>query len=299
MRYLCIFLTIVGIFLFSGFVRAEMSSMSYQIDWDSVNSGGLDTASSASYTLEDTVGEIEDGLGTSASYQLRDGYRVGLSEDVISLTINTQSGAAAVSSYDGVNITCDSSSFSVGEYVALVQDYGSSQVTAVGKVIEIAENRVTVDSLTDGGTAPVIDGLTDYLFQLDGLSLSLGTLSYNSINTKIIVFEVTADIDNGYTLYIKEDDDLKSGSNYIDDVADGVVTTGSEEYGARSSDSTLVNSTFDTADTAITSNFQEIVSEASRVFNDRSYLTLKTAVSTSSINGTYTQTLTFIIAGNY
>ncbi len=273
--------------------------MSYQIDWDSVNSGGLDTASSASYTLEDTVGEIEDGLGTSASYQLRDGYRVGLSEDVISLTINTQSGAAAVSSYDGVNITCDSSSFSVGEYVALVQDYGSSQVTAVGKVIEIAENRVTVDSLTDGGTAPVIDGLTDYLFQLDGLSLSLGTLSYNSINTKIIVFEVTADIDNGYTLYIKEDDDLKSGSNYIDDVADGVVTTGSEEYGARSSDSTLVNSTFDTADTAITSNFQEIVSEASRVFNDRSYLTLKTAVSTSSINGTYTQTLTFIIAGNY
>lgn len=294
-------MTFVGLFLFSGFVNAEMSSTNYSINWDSINTGGIDTATSTSYELSDTVGEIHSAASTSTSYRLEDGYRAGLAEDIISFDIQSQIGAnrASVSSIDGTNITCASTNFSAGDFVVLIQDLGATQVAAVGRVTETAENRVTLDELSDGGTAPVIDGFDDYLYHLSGLTAALGSLELTSIKTHIIGFDVTADIENGYTIYLSETGSFRNGSYDIDDVADGAVTIGNEEYGARSSDTTLVNSTFDTADTAITQDNQEVVTETARIFDSKHYLTLKAAVASDSVNAIYTHTIKFIISGNF
>ncbi len=96
-----------------------------------------------------------------------------------------------------------------------------------------------------------------------------------------------------------EDDNLSSGANDIDDVGDGSVTVGSEEYGAISSDSSLSASTFDTADTAFTTSFQDIADESDVSFESRNFLELKAAIDGSTEDGSYSQTLTFILSGNF
>ncbi len=52
-----------------------MSSSNYRIENDSINTGGLDVATSTNYRLKDTIGEIATGNSTSTSYNLYAGYR--------------------------------------------------------------------------------------------------------------------------------------------------------------------------------------------------------------------------------
>ena len=67
------FLFLVSCFLE---VRAQvMSSTNYRIESDSVNIGGTEDSSSASYQIRDTLGEIATGPSTSSSYNLYAGYR--------------------------------------------------------------------------------------------------------------------------------------------------------------------------------------------------------------------------------
>lgn len=69
----------VGAFLGAMFiawsVHAQMSSTQYRIETDSINVGGGDDATSTSYGLQDTIGEIGTGRSTSTSYGLSAGYR--------------------------------------------------------------------------------------------------------------------------------------------------------------------------------------------------------------------------------
>lgn len=51
------------------------SSPNYQMESDSVNIGGSEDSSSASYAIRDTVGEVGTGLSGSAAYNLHAGYR--------------------------------------------------------------------------------------------------------------------------------------------------------------------------------------------------------------------------------
>ncbi|MDP2933649.1 MAG: hypothetical protein Q8N81_05990 [bacterium] len=62
-----------------------MESGSYRIQQDSVNFGGTEDSSSASYKVRDTAGEIATGLSSSASYNLYAGYRQ-MDEVYISIT---------------------------------------------------------------------------------------------------------------------------------------------------------------------------------------------------------------------
>lgn len=55
-------------------ISAQMSSSNYQIQSDSVNTGGL-LASSSQYQLESTVGEQATGPQSSSNYEIRSGYQ--------------------------------------------------------------------------------------------------------------------------------------------------------------------------------------------------------------------------------
>lgn len=293
---------LVGIFVYAQGSYAAMSSTSYQIRWDAVNTGGSDSASSATYLLRDSVSGTADSSASSASYQVRDGYRAGVIDQVISFDLyiqNTASGVQA-SVFSGSTITVSSTSaVSVGDFVALVQDRGVNQVVGIGKVVSKTSSNLVVDYLSDAGTAPVVDGVGDYVFPLTGSGLDFATVDGSSVVTGVISFEMTVDNDSGYVIQLLEDGNLRDGSNEIADVSDGSVTAGTEEFGARSSDSTLSNSAFDTQDAAITSTAQDVVTKSTYAIGDRTFVTFKLSAQTATPSSVYENTLTFIASGNF
>jgi len=55
--------------------QVVMESSNYQIQRDSINSGGIDVSTSSNYAIRDTVGEQATGRSTSTNYTVRAGYR--------------------------------------------------------------------------------------------------------------------------------------------------------------------------------------------------------------------------------
>lgn len=292
---------LVGFFIWSNFAFAQMSSTNYRIRWDSISVGGSDSASSTSYLLRDTTESTTAGSSTSTSYQLEQGYRAGVDDQIITFEVfsQTTSSGRSATALSGNTVTASTSGISVNDLIALVQDVGASQVAAIGRVSSIGSGTITVDTWMNGGTAPVIDGSNDSVYPLTSTSVSFGTLAMTSLATSLIGFEVSSANDNGYVVQISEDGNLRTTSNAIDDVADGSVSVGVEEYGARSSDTSLASSTFDTADTAFTTSFQDVATTSSASFESRNFVTLKVGISTLTSGGSYSQTISLIASGNF
>lgn len=302
MRKILAAIVIAGILGGAFPVAASMSSANYAIQWDTVGNGGDDVSSSGTYILRDTIGNAAIGDASSSSYGLIAGYRQGVFDQVIDFTFFAEDASTLenVNSVSGKTIASTSvDEFAVGDMIALIQDRGASQVSAIGQIVSIAGMNVTVDALKDGGTAPVIDGTDDVIVQLSGYSSSLDTLSESRTRTSILGWNVHAEIDNGYVVQVVADGALRDGAETIDAVADGAVTTGSEEYGARSSDTTLSGSTFDTEDAALTTSYQTVADSSSIAFADRNFLTLKASISSATATGNYTQSLTLVVSGTY
>lgn len=299
---LIIFILFVGFFHFPNLVDASMSSTNFEIFWDSVGQGGTDTSSSTSYFLRDTLGNSGSGISTSSSYNLQAGYRSGIFDRVLSLEVEALSNATEMqASYlSGTTVTVNSTStVSVNDLIILIQNKGAAEVDAIGRVVAKTGTTITTDTFKNAGTTPVIDGTNDYVYVLSGTDVSFGTLSTSSVKTTVVGLDVTADLGQGYTVCVFENQNLKNGSFEISDVSDGEVSAGNMEYGARSSDTSLVNSTFDTQDSAITTSFQEIATENSSIFESRNFLVLKAAIDSGSTEGSYSQTLSFVVSGNF
>ncbi|MEK7619807.1 MAG: hypothetical protein AAB413_01040 [Patescibacteria group bacterium] len=301
MRSRIVTFALVGFFISAPFAQAAMSSTNFEIRWDTISTGGSDTASSGSYLLRDAVEPAVAGSSSSSSYQLAQGYRSGVDDQIITFEVLTQTtvSARAATALSGLTVTASTSGISVDSLIALVQNVGASQVTAIGKVASLGAGTITVDAWKDGGTAPTIDGTNDHVYPLTSTSVGFGELSASSVSTAIIAFEVNAANDNGYTVQVFDDGNLRTTGYDIDDVTDGSVTAGSEEYGARSSDTTLTSSTFDTADTALSTTFQDVATESLTSFESRNFLTLKAAMSSLSGSVAYSQILSLIVSANY
>jgi hypothetical protein len=303
LKFLNLFCAMLVIWLMSATFHAEssMSSDNYQIQWDSIGQGGEDTSSSASYKVRDTFGTLQ-GVGNSVSYREDSGFRAGIYDPTVSFAVfsedvSSQVGATALSAA-GVTVT-STSGYAIGDYFTVIQDQGASQIAAIGRITDITGSILVYDALRDGGTAPTVDGSSDFVYRLSGSSLPFGTFSTSVLNTGIVGWDAAADVPDGYSVFLFEDQDLTTGSATIPDVADGTVTTGVNEYGARSSDTSVATSTFDTQDTAITGSPQEVASRTDNSLKARDFLTLKVGIDSSQANGTYSQTLTFVFVGNY
>src|SRR3989339_787621 len=77
-------------------VWAIMTSTNYQIQWDAVGVGGLDTSSSATYILRDIVGDLAVGASSSTTYQLDAGYRQGVTDQVAAFQVYAQNRSTQV-----------------------------------------------------------------------------------------------------------------------------------------------------------------------------------------------------------
>lgn len=299
------FLALLIVFVVVVPVYGAMSSTNYQILWDTAGMGGDTTSSSSSYNLHDSL-EIVGGSATSTSYQLDNGYRPAVYERTVNFRVlgmerSYQVGATALS---GTTVTVTTtSSYSSGSYIIVIQDEGASQVSAMGRVTSLTSTTLTVDAWTTNGTTPTIDGTNDVVYLMTTApSLDFGTLSASSVATLVLGWEATADVSQGYSVYVMADHALRStvsSTTEISGVSDGTVTAGSTEYGARSSDTSLSLSTFDTQDTALTTSLQQIASRSDNSFESRDFLTLKAAIASGTTSAQYTQTLSVIFVGDY
>ncbi len=97
---LVFFLVMVFLITSLGQISAyTMGSTNYRMQSDSLNTGGLDTGTSASYKLQDTIGETATGDSTSATYKLKAGYR---QFDASTISISSPSDVTMSPSIAGV-----------------------------------------------------------------------------------------------------------------------------------------------------------------------------------------------------
>jgi hypothetical protein len=102
---------------------------------------------------------------------------------------------------------------------------------------------------------------------------------------------------NGYQTTIYEDENFRTATGAdVDDVADGEVTAGSEEYGIRTSGAA---GQMNGADTVITSAPQAVASHPSWINSSAVTVTHKVSISSTTAAGYYTHTVTLISTGRF
>ena len=281
---------------------ASMTSANYQIQWDELSAGG-GNSSSASYGIRDsTAGSAAGSRTTSISYGIDQGFRAGVYDPVVDFVpyVQDRSTQVAATAFASNIVTVTTAAgYSIGDWIVIIQNEGTTQIAAMGQISGISGSDITIRSSYSGST-PTIDGSNDMVYRMSQTATSaLGTLATSTVTTQIIGWVATADVTQGFGVYAFVDGELRFGSDYIAGVTDGSVTAGDSEYGARSSDTTLATSTFDTQDTAFTTTPALVGSTSASSFSNSGFLTLKAAIAPAQNDGSYAQTLTTIFVGDY
>ncbi|MFA5936098.1 MAG: hypothetical protein WC787_04595 [Patescibacteria group bacterium] len=283
-----------------------MSSTNYTVEFDSINSGGDDISSSTNYFIRDTIGEQATGLSSSTNYTVQAGYRQVDETTALTFDIGTQENSTetvfSAFSSGGLSVTVASeASFATDTFIGVVENKGLSQIVALGKITTIGGNVITVDQW-DGnpsGISAVPAGGDDFVYRLEGAAAQLGTLSASAGATSLTHTDVTTNAGSGYTVYVSSDGTLRSGSDSIDNVTDGSVTIGSEEYGA------LVTGTRGTAsstaaDFALTTSLFDIQNATSSApLEQRVGLVYKAAITATTPGGSYSQLVYYTVTANF
>lgn len=297
--------TIICFLVLAGAVNAAMTSTNFEIGFDSINSGGLDTSSSTNYSVYDTVGEQATGYTTSTNYTLHAGYRQTFYQYTPSLSFSigvqensTQTSYSALSLAQKTVTVASVASYSIDSNIGVVENLGLNQKFIVGKIISIDGNTITVDKW-DGNTDTISEsplGGDDYVFRLDGHAGTFGQLSASTGKTLLARTEVNTNAPSGYKVQIQSDGYLASGSTHIMDVADGAVTLGAEEYGGRVFGT---NATSTGSDFAITNTLREIQTSTTTVENDRIGMVYKITIHPGTPAGNYTQKVNYLLTANF
>lgn len=298
---------VVLFFFFASTAQAGMSSASYQINWDSLNIGGNEAATSSSYTLHDTIGELGAGSSTSSSYTMNAGYRMGEGTERLSLSIATQSSTSTpASTYTQINAIGNTvtvatpGAFSIGDTIAIIENQGFSQLVTVGKIQTIASNMVTLDRMV-GDQASMQSpppGSANYVYKLNGTSLPFGRLSTTTETTLVMGTWVRSTAPRGYTVYLEGAGALQDvDAHVIPAVTDGAVTLGSEEYGASVTGDYAVGA----GDQGVTTTPRLIASSSVRsgASGDRTAVSLKIGITNATMAGSYTQTIYYTLVPRY
>ncbi|MFZ5365018.1 MAG: hypothetical protein ACOZBH_02355 [Patescibacteria group bacterium] len=283
-----------------------MQSSNYIINWDSINAGGNDNSQSANYKVRDTLGQLGPGKSDSASYTLHAGYRVPFDEpQILSFSVNAQNDntEVAYSAFSSASFTAtvaDASGYAAGDYIAVVENVGPNQMVASGRIIDVSGTVLTVDKWSgdQGSMNGSPSGGDDFVYKLNTRYISLDKLTSAAVSTGVAMAEVTTNAVNGYTVYIKENYNLRlnGGPRDIDDVLDSAVTAGSEEYG--------IETTGDHAqganDFAITGVEQAVSSHTGQAALERVNIIYKASISaTQTAGGEYSHTTSYYAIANF
>lgn len=181
---------------------------------------------------------------------------------------------------------------SAGTYVIDIKTKDGAAETDTGKVAAaiIADDQFTVSTSVD----PSIT------FTLNDTVVMLPALSIGSVSTDTTSFTVNTNAISGYVVTVTEDGNLRFGANDINDVADGTVTAGSEEYGVSTSKSsqTIAQTSGNNA-TAMDATNKQCASATGPVSSDSTTLTLHASMAGSTTAGAYSHTVTVIATANF
>lgn len=134
-------------------------------------------------------------------------------------------------------------------------------------------------------------------FTISDTTVDFGTLSVSSVASDSVTITTTTNAVDGYVTTIYETENLKTGAGSdIDDVADGTVTAGSEEYGVRTSGAA---GQMNAADTAITTSPQTVALYNSWINGSAVTITFKAAISSTTAAGAYAHDVTLISTGRF
>lgn len=127
-------------------------------------------------------------------------------------------------------------------------------------------------------------------------SIALGVLSPDNVISEDEVLTITTN-GNGYTTTILADGTLRAtdGSD-IDNVSDGAVTAGSEEFGIRTAGD---DGQFNNTDTSITTTAKTIASRNTTVNAGALTVTFKASVATNTAFNSYRNIVTFSTTGKF
>jgi len=283
-----------------------MTSTNYQIQWDSINSGGTDFSSSTNYSLHDTVGEQATGYSSSTNYTVHAGYRQtsGVVIPTLSFSLGAQENITkttytSISTSTNTVVLSSVASFSTGSFIGIVQDEGLAQSLIVGEIINITGLTVTVDKW-DGMvlniTSPPTGG-DDFAYRMDGHSIPFGALTSGIPKTGAVRTDISTNAANGYTLRIQSDGYLRtSSSSHIMDVSDGAVTVNAEEYGASTHGPSATSTGYDFA---VSSTLREIQHSNTVADRDRIGMIYKVSITPTTPAGNYSQTVRYLLTANY
>jgi hypothetical protein len=135
-----------------------------------------------------------------------------------------------------------------------------------------------------------------FSFSVDTTSINLGNLSPTSVQTGTSTITTSTNAPFGYTTTIVEDGELRTSSNIdIDDVSDGAVTAGSEEYGIAliGTDRTFVD------ERAISTTPLSIASRSNWKNNSQVTVTHRASVASNTLSGSYSHVVTYVSTGNF
>lgn len=190
------------------------------------------------------------------------------------------------------NYTIYADSFSMSDAsVATTSVYTLSGTTGEVGATSTSSTVSGTSYLLRGGFSAAEKGILSA--SVSASSVSLGTLSTGAVSTGSVTITLSTDSETGYTVAVSEDGNLRSGSNDINDVSDGSVTAGSEEYGIRTtgSDGLLSN------DTAVSGSVNAI-SGFGATTNNQTTLTFRASVGPTSQAGSYSHVATISIMAN-
>lgn len=283
-----------------------MSSVTYQINWDAINVGGDDFASSLNYQLNDSLGGIADGTSTGVLYGLQAGYRAAeTTAQYLRFVLGAQESATQVTysafSTGAKTVTVSSAGYvSVGDYVGVVENAGFSQQVALGRVVSVVSNVITVDGWSGDhvsmSAAPT--GGNDFVYRLGGTALAFGTVTAGGQNASLAAISVDSTVATGYTVYVQGDGLLRSTGATIAPVTDGAVSVGSEEYGMSVTGTRAFAPGIDVA----VSSTQRIIGQSiatSAATGDRIGMTFKLSTTAATAAGAYGQTVYYTLTANY
>lgn len=124
-------------------------------------------------------------------------------------------------------------------------------------------------------------------FSVSSGSVNLGTVTTTAVSSATVTTTISTDSETGYTLYMYDDGNLRSGANDIDDVSDGAVSVGVEEYG-------FITNGVDGlvfSDTAITTFPSAIASSVGEVTNRQVGVLFRASVSPLTVDATYSHSV--------
>jgi len=307
MKFLLRIFCIVVVFaLCRASASAAMNSVNYQINWDSFNSGGTDSSTSTNYSVRDSIGQIAIGNGTSSNYQILQGYRAVDYPGALSLVVRTQE-SSVTTTYSAFNFAAktvtvtSAASFATGDHIIVVENQGFQQKIAFGLITSVNGNVISVDKF-DGSASfmsAIPAGGDDFVYRANGSSAGFGSILVGTANTAVTISSVVSSNPSGYSVYLQANHSLQNGSgHFITDVSDGTVVVGSEEYGANTTGTTALLST---SDFPILSTQQAVQNSGTITSSpaDRVGLIYKLSVTSSTLEGTYSQTVYYTLTANY